>query len=99
MVFGNAVPRNWIEFDGEPMEFEWKNFPGITTLEFLTEIRKLMAELKCEPEQFQGRIIFMSMYNEMILELKEMKKIVQRILSTLQTVSVLHGSEPDRHST
>ena len=46
------------EIDGEQMEFEWTKFPGFTTLAILTEIQKMMAELKCEPEQFQGRIIF-----------------------------------------
>ena len=50
--------------DGEPMEFEWKNYPGFTTLGILAEIQKMMAESKCEPEQFQGRIIFMSMYDD-----------------------------------
>ena len=61
--------------DGEPIEFEWKKFPGFTTLGILTEISKMMAELKCEPEQFQGRIIFMSMHNDIIWrELQEMKK-------------------------
>ena len=52
--------------DSEPMEFEWTNFPGFTTLGILSEIQKMMAELKCEPEQFQGRIIFMSMFNDII---------------------------------
>ena len=50
--------------DVEPMEFEWKNFPQFTTLKILAEIRKMMTDTKCEPEQFQGRIIFMSMYND-----------------------------------
>ena len=27
-------------------------------------VEKLMTELQCEPEQFKGRIIFMSMYND-----------------------------------
>ena len=30
--------------DGEPMEFEWKNFRGFSTLEILEEIQKLMTE-------------------------------------------------------
>ena len=30
------------------------------------EIQNMMAELKCEPEQFQGRTIFMSMFNDII---------------------------------
>ena len=28
------------------------------------EIQKMMTESKCDPEQFNGRIIFMSMYND-----------------------------------
>ena len=50
--------------DGETMEFEWKIFPGFTTLQILVEIQKMMAETNCDPEQFHGRIIFMSMYND-----------------------------------
>ena len=46
--------------DGEQMEFEWKHFPGFTSLGILEEIQ-MMTELQCEPEQFKGRIIFMSM--------------------------------------
>ena len=52
--------------DGEPMEFEWKIFPGFTTLGILTEIQKMMTESKCEPEQFKGRIILMSSYNDIV---------------------------------
>ena len=52
--------------DGEPMGFEWKNFPGFTTWGILEDIQKMMTELQCEPEQFKGRIIFMSMYNDFI---------------------------------
>ena len=47
------------------MEFEWI-FPGFTTLGILGEIQKYMTELQCEPEQFKGRIIFMSMYNDIV---------------------------------
>ena len=47
------------------MEFEWTNFPGYTTLGILDEIQETMTtELKCEPEHFKGRIIFMPMYND-----------------------------------
>ena len=41
-------------------------FPGFTTLEILNKIQNMMAALKCEPEQFQGRIIFMSMFNDIV---------------------------------
>ena len=52
--------------DGEPMKFEWKNFPGFTELGILDEIHKMMTESRCEPEQFKGGIIFMSMYNDIV---------------------------------
>ena len=45
------------------MEFEWTIFSGFTIHE---EIPKLMTELQCEPEQFKGRMIFMSMYNDIV---------------------------------
>ena len=38
---------------------------GLTTLKILKEMQKMMtSELQCEPKQFKGRIIFMSMYND-----------------------------------
>ena len=52
--------------DGEPMELEWTIFPGFTALRILDEIQKTMSELRCEPEQLKGNIIFMSMYNDII---------------------------------
>ena len=51
--------------DGEPMEFEWNIFPGFTTLELVREVQKLMSKMG-EPEQFQGRIIFMSVFNDIM---------------------------------
>ena len=38
--------------------------PGITTLRLLEKIQSLMRDLQCEPEHFNDRIIFMSMYND-----------------------------------
>ena len=53
--------------DGEPMEFEWNIFTGFTTLQLVQEVQKFMNKM-CEPEQFQGRIIFMSMFNDIMWE-------------------------------
>ena len=39
---------------------------GIRVERIVDEIQKMMAELRCEREQFQGMIIFMSMYNDII---------------------------------
>ena len=54
--------------DGEPMEFEWNIFPGFTTLELVREVHEFMSKMG-EPEQFQGRIIFMSMFNDNMWEI------------------------------
>ena len=45
------------------MEFEWNNFPQFTALELVREFQKLMSKMG-GPEQFQGRITFMSMFND-----------------------------------
>ena len=58
--------RGMGRIDGEPMEFEWKIVPGFTALQILAEIQKMMTEMKCELEQFPGRIIFLSMYNDIV---------------------------------
>ena len=32
--------------DGQPMEFEWKIFPGLTTMGILNQIQQMMGELQ-----------------------------------------------------
>ena len=60
--------------DCMPTEFEWKIFPGITTSGLLEKIRSLMRDLQCEPELFNDRIIFMSMYNDIVWQEKGNKE-------------------------
>ena len=49
----------------EPVLFEWKTFPGHTTLDPLQEVKELMKkELKSQPQNFEDRIMFMSMYSD-----------------------------------
>ena len=50
--------------DGEPMEFEWNIFPGFNTLQLSQEVQELQLRLNETPENFTGRIIFMSMFND-----------------------------------
>ena len=50
---------------GEPMEFEWNIFPGFSTLELVREVQNFMSSMG-KPQQFQGRIIFVSMFNDII---------------------------------
>ena len=60
--------------DGEPMEFEWKIFPGFTTLQLCSKVQELLSRLSVEPETFTGRIIFMSMFNDISWGSKDNKK-------------------------
>ena len=50
--------------DGGPMEFEWNIFPGFTTLQLCGKINDLLSDLGQTPETFTGRILFMSMFND-----------------------------------
>ena len=56
--------RNFDRIDGEPMEFEWNIFPGFNTLQLSEEVKRLLLRLDETPENFTGRIIFMSMFND-----------------------------------
>ena len=58
--------RELDRIDGEPMELEWKHFPGFAALHILAEMQNMMTETQCEPEQFQGRIIFVSMCSDIV---------------------------------
>ena len=50
--------------DGEPMEFEWNIFPGFTTLQLCIKVQEFMSKMSDQSEEFTGRIIFMSMFND-----------------------------------
>ena len=67
--------------DGEPTKFEWKLFPGFTTVQILAEIQNMM--ILCKPEQFPGRIIFMSLHNDIVLWEKRKQRIVYREIQNL----------------
>ena len=56
--------RNFDRIDGEPMGFEWNIFPGFNTLQLSQEVQELLLRLHEPPENLTGRIIFMSMFND-----------------------------------
>ena len=46
------------------MEFEWNIFPRHNTLQLNEEVKRLLLRLDETPENFTGRIIFMSLFND-----------------------------------
>ena len=51
--------------DGELMELEWNIFPGFTTLQLCNKVHEFMSKMGDQSE-FKGRIIFMSMFNDIL---------------------------------
>ena len=71
--------------DREPMEFEWNILPGFTTLQLVDEVQKFMNKMS-DPAPFQGRIIFMSMFNDIIWGIRDNE---QECIANATLVSVL----------
>ena len=56
--------RDFDGIDGEPTKFEWNIFPGLVTLQLCDKVKNLLSRLGETPEIFTGRILFMSMFND-----------------------------------
>ena len=56
--------RDYDAINGESTEFEWNIFPGFTTLQLCDKINDLLCYLGQTPATFTGRILFMSMFND-----------------------------------
>ena len=56
--------------DGESTDFEWKIFPGATALDILHKIQADLQGKHITRENFSDRIIFMTMFNDTVLEKK-----------------------------
>ena len=74
--------RNFDRIDGEPMEFEWNIFPGFSTLQLSQEVKHLLMRLGEKPQNFTGRIIFMSMFQRHLLWIKRQWKRIRVECST-----------------
>ena len=46
------------------LKFEWNIFPGFDTLQLYGKVKDLLSRLGETPEHFTGRILFMSMFND-----------------------------------
>ena len=56
---------------GEPMEFEWNIYQDSPHCSSATKSKSSCQKLNVEPEDFTGRIIFMSMFNDISWVSKE----------------------------
>ena len=75
-VAGVRADRNYKDFEdvkGESTEFEWNIFPGFTSLQLCDRISFLLSSLGQSPETFTGRILFMSMFNNISCDRKDNK--------------------------
>ena len=63
-VRGTHRCRELDGIDGYPVEFELRMHPGHTSLQIVYEIQKHMDSLTCSEEDLQGRIILMSIFND-----------------------------------
>ena len=56
------------------MEFKWNILPGFTTLQLSHNVHEKLLRKSVTPEKFTGRIIFMSMFNDISWGSKDNKK-------------------------
>ena len=73
-VMAEKSYRDYDGIDGEPTEFEWNIFSGFTTLQLCGKVNDLLSDLGETPETFTGRILFMSMFNDISCDRKSNKE-------------------------
>ena len=78
--------RDYDAINGEPTEFEWNIFPGFTTLQLCGKVNDLLSDLGQTPATFTGRILFMSMFNDISCDRKGNK---EECLGNARVVKVL----------
>ena len=100
--------RDYDGINGEPTEFEWNIFPGFTTLQLCGKVSDLLSDLGQTPETFTGRILFMSMFNDISCDRKGNKeeclanagvvKVLARRFGIGQWSFIVPGSEKKWYS-
>ena len=82
-----TTDESYRDYDGineEPTEFEWNIFPGFTTLQLCDKVSDLLS--RETPETFTGRILFMSMFNDISCDNKGNE---EECLANVKVVSIL----------
>ena len=78
--------RDYDGINGEPTEFEWNIFPGFTTLQLCGKVTDLLSRLGETTETFTGRILFMSMFNDISWDKKDNE---EECVANAKVVSIL----------
>ena len=90
--------RNFDRIGGEPMDFEWNIFPRFNTLQLSDEVKSLLLKLGETPENFTGRIIFMSMFNDISCGSRDNEKMHVKCQSRFSESFIGPGSEEKWYS-
>ena len=77
--------RDYDGINGEPTEFEWNIFPGFDTLQLYGKVTDLLSRIGETPETFTGRILFMSMFNDISCDNKDNE---EECLANAKVVSI-----------
>ena len=77
--------RNFDRIDGEPTELEWNIFSGFDTLQLCDKVKSLLNRLGETPENSTGRILFMSMFNDISCGTKDKER---ECLANAKVVSI-----------
>ena len=78
--------RDYDAINGESTEFECNIFPGFTTLPLCVKNKDLLSCLGQTPATFTGRILFLSMFNDISCDRKGNK---EECLANAESVKVL----------
>ena len=93
-VAGVRAERSYRDYDainGESTEFEWNIFPGFTSLQLCDKISDLLSHLGQTPESFTGRILFMSMFNDIFCDRYDNKDECLRNANIVKTFAGRFG--------
>ena len=90
-VKAEKIYRAYDGINGEPTEFEWNIFPGFTTLQLCDKISDLLSSLGQTPATFTGRILFMSMFNDISCNRKDDKDECLRNAESVKIFSKRFG--------
>ena len=93
-VVGVRAERSYRDYDainGKSTEFEWNIFPGFTTLQLCDKVSNLLSSMGQTPESFTGRILFMSMFNDIFCESHDNKDECLRTADYVKTFSRRFG--------